>query len=102
MKRVLLGVREARCREERIDPSSLPRHPPASPGEPTTASYMVGMLDQVGTVEEGKIADLIVLAGNPLDHISNIRKLKMVFKNGLPVNLARDEGQTSFWELYFR
>lgn len=48
---------------------------------------MVGLLDQVGTVEEGKIADLIVLAGNPLDHISNIRKLKMVFKDGLPVNL---------------
>ncbi len=63
---------------------------------------MVGLLDQVGTVEEGKIADLIVLAGNPLDHISNIRKLMMVFKDGLPVNLARDEGQTSFWELYFR
>lgn len=66
------------------------------------AADMVGMLDQVGTVEEGKIADLIVLGGNPLDHISNIRKLKMVFKDGLPVNLARDEGQTSFWELYFR
>ena len=63
---------------------------------------MVGLLDRVGTVEEGKIADLIVLADNPLDHISNIRKLKMVFKDGLPVNLARDEGQTSFWELYFR
>ena len=63
---------------------------------------MVGLLDRVGTVEEGKIADLIVLADNPLDHISNIRKLKMVFKDGLPVNLAREEGQTSFWELYFR
>ena len=66
------------------------------------SAEMVGLLGQVGTVEEGKIADLIVLADNPLDHISNIRKLKMVFKDGLPVNLARDEGQTSFWELYFR
>ena len=63
---------------------------------------MVGLLDRVGTVEEGKIADLIVLADDPLDRISNIRKLKMVFKDGLPVSLVRDEGQTSFWELYFR
>jgi len=63
---------------------------------------MVGLLDRLGTVEVGKIADLIVVEGNPLDHISNIRKLAMVFKDGLPVNLTRDEGQTSFWELYFR
>ena len=63
---------------------------------------MVGMLDRLGTVEEGKIADLIVIEDNPLDHISNIRKLVMVLKDGLPVNLTRDEGQTSFWELYFR
>jgi len=62
---------------------------------------MVGDLDKLGTVEEGKLADLIVLADNPLDHISNIRKLKMVFKDGKPVNLERDEGQTSFWKLYF-
>ena len=62
---------------------------------------MVGDLDKLGTVEEGKLADLIVLAGNPLDHISNIRKLEMVFKDGKPVNLEKDEGQTSFWKLYF-
>jgi imidazolonepropionase-like amidohydrolase len=62
---------------------------------------MVDRLDDLGTVEEGKLADLIVLADNPLDHISNIRRLKMVFKDGKPVNLEKDEGQTSFWKLYF-
>ncbi len=62
---------------------------------------MVGDLDKLGTVEEGKLADLIVLSDNPLDHISNIRKLKMVFKDGKPVNLEKDEGQASFWKLYF-
>jgi len=66
-----------------------------------TSAEMNGLLDDLGTVEVGKIADLIVLAGNPLEHISNIRKLSMVFKDGLPVNLARDEGQASFWDLYF-
>jgi len=62
---------------------------------------MVGVLDDLGTVEKGKFADLVVLERNPLDHISNIRTLKMVFKDGLPVNLGKNEGQASFWKLYF-
>ena len=65
------------------------------------SAEMNHVLDEVGTIEVGKIADLIVLSGNPLEHISNIRKLRMVFKDGKPVNLARDEGQASFWDLYF-
>jgi imidazolonepropionase-like amidohydrolase len=59
-------------------------------------------LDKLGTIEEGKLADLIVVTGNPLDNISNLRKLKMVFKDGKPVNLTKDEGQTSFRKLYFK
>jgi len=58
------------------------------------------VLDRLGTVEEGKLADLIVVSDSPLDNISNLRKLEMVFKDGKPVNLEKDEGQTSFWELY--
>jgi imidazolonepropionase-like amidohydrolase len=60
-----------------------------------------GVLDRLGTIEAGKLADLIVVTGNPLENISNLRKLKMVFKAGKPVNLTKDEGQTSFWKLYF-
>jgi imidazolonepropionase-like amidohydrolase len=63
---------------------------------------MCGVLDELGTVEKGKIADLIVVIGNPLENISNLRKLKMVFKDGKSVNLTKDEGRTSFWELYFK
>ncbi|GAF81255.1 unnamed protein product [marine sediment metagenome] len=59
------------------------------------------VLDKLGTVEEGKLADLIVVSDNPLDNISNLRTLEMVFKDGKPVNLEKDEGQTSFWKLYF-
>jgi len=59
------------------------------------------VLDELGTVEQGKIADLIVVEDNPLDNISNLRKLKMVFKDGQKVNLGKDEGQNSFWKLYF-
>jgi imidazolonepropionase-like amidohydrolase len=59
------------------------------------------VLDKLGTVEEGKLADLIVVADNPLDNISNLRTLEMVFKDGKRVNLERDEGQATFWKLYF-
>jgi len=65
------------------------------------SAEMCDMLSDLGTVEEGKIADLIVLEDNPLHHISNLRKLKMVFKDGKPVNLEKDEGLASFWDLYF-
>jgi imidazolonepropionase-like amidohydrolase len=61
-----------------------------------------GVLDKLGTVEQGKIADLIVVERNPLENISNLRKLKMVFKDGKHVDLKKDEGQASFWELYFK
>jgi imidazolonepropionase-like amidohydrolase len=56
----------------------------------------------MGTVEESKLADLIVVSDNPLDNISNLRKLEMLFKDGKPVNLEKDEGKTSFWKLYFK
>jgi len=63
---------------------------------------MVGVLDELGTLEAGKLADLIVVEENPLENISNLRKLQMVIKDGKPVNLSRDEGEASFWELYFK
>ena len=65
------------------------------------SAEMVGMLDDLGTVEAGKLADLIVVEKNPLENISNLRTLSMVIKDGKLVNLAENEGQTSFWKLYF-
>jgi imidazolonepropionase-like amidohydrolase len=67
-----------------------------------SSAEMVGRAEELGTIEVGKIADLIVVRENPLEHISNLRKLSMVFKDGVPVNLTRSEGQKSFWELYLR
>jgi hypothetical protein len=42
----------------------------------------LGMQSQVGTIETGKKANLIILNNNPLTNISNIRSLKWVYKSG--------------------
>ena len=42
----------------------------------------LGIEDKIGTVETGKYADLILLDANPLENISNTRKISGVFVNG--------------------
>ena len=46
-----------------------------------------GMLDEIGTVEEGKLADLILLGADPLADIRNIRRLERVMTSGRIVDL---------------
>jgi len=43
---------------------------------------------ELGTVEVGKRADLIVLGGNPLESISNIRKVERVVTGGVMYDTA--------------
>lgn len=49
------------------------------------AAELCGVGDELGTIEQGKIADLIVVADNPLADIQNLRRLLMVFKEGTVV-----------------
>jgi imidazolonepropionase-like amidohydrolase len=51
---------------------------------PNSASY-IQMSDQLGTLEPGKLADLILLDGNPLDGYWNMLNTKMVLKGGVIV-----------------
>jgi len=43
----------------------------------------IGLEKQVGSLEPGKLADLLVLNSNPLDDIHNSRDLEYVVKNGV-------------------
>ena len=49
---------------------------------------VMGVEKEVGTIEEGKRADLIVLNGNPLDDIHNTRNVEYVITNGVIYNCA--------------
>jgi imidazolonepropionase-like amidohydrolase len=50
-----------------------------------TAAEAIGVADRVGTIEEGKIADIILIEGCPLDNIDLLHdedKIRMVMKEG--------------------
>jgi imidazolonepropionase-like amidohydrolase len=48
---------------------------------PNAARY-VGLADQIGTLEAGKLADIILIDGNPTLNIYEMLKTKVVLKEG--------------------
>jgi imidazolonepropionase-like amidohydrolase len=53
------------------------------------AARFVGMADQIGTLEAGKLADIILIDGNPTLNIYEMLKTKIVLKEGKVVIGAR-------------
>jgi imidazolonepropionase-like amidohydrolase len=50
------------------------------------AAEAIGMKDEVGTLEAGKLADVISVAGNPLVDIASLQQVRLVMQGGRRVD----------------
>jgi imidazolonepropionase-like amidohydrolase len=48
-----------------------------------SAAELLDMADRVGTIENGKLADLVAVPGNPLDDITAMQRVAFVMKDGV-------------------
>jgi imidazolonepropionase-like amidohydrolase len=46
------------------------------------AAEMVGWSDRIGTIESGKFADLVAVAGDPIADITELERVRFVMKGG--------------------
>jgi imidazolonepropionase-like amidohydrolase len=63
------------------------------------AAEATGTLDSRGTIEPGKLADLILVDGDPIANISDIRRVSFVMKGGVafyPAEVYESVGVTRF------
>ena len=51
-----------------------------------TAARVLGASEEIGTIEVGKLADLVILNADPLEDIRNTRNIWMVIKGGVEVD----------------
>lgn len=55
----------------------------------SNGAEFLGELDKIGTLAVGKLADLVVLDGDPSGNIKDIEKVEMVFKDGVGYDSAK-------------
>jgi len=51
------------------------------------AAEAIGVGDDLGSIEAGKLADMVIVDGNPLDDIHDAMKVRTVIKNGIVYEL---------------
>jgi imidazolonepropionase-like amidohydrolase len=57
--------------------------------ETVSAAELLGVLDRLGSIEPGKLADVIAVEGNPLVDIAALEHVKLVMKGGVVVKDSR-------------
>jgi len=55
----------------------------------SNGAEFLGQLDKLGTLAPGKMADLVLIHGDPSLNISDIEKVEMVFKDGIGYDSAK-------------
>ena len=78
-----------------IDELELMQHAGLTPNQVITAATRnaaehLGLLKDIGTIEPGKIADLLLVDGDPTRDIADVRKIVYVFQSG---NIVYDPKQ---------
>ena len=58
-------------------------------GTTSDAADFAGATDR-GVIAEGRIADFLVLADNPLENIKNTRKISLIVLSGKAINIDKD------------
>ncbi len=53
------------------------------------SAQVTGHATQLGSIEAGKLADVILVDGNPLENISDIRRVELTIKNGNIYNVEK-------------
>jgi imidazolonepropionase-like amidohydrolase len=46
------------------------------------AATLLGRADRIGTIEPGKDADIIAIAGNPIEDVKRLERVDFVMKGG--------------------
>ncbi|MDE0131683.1 MAG: amidohydrolase family protein [bacterium] len=61
-------------------------------GATSNAARLLGLESQIGTVEQGKMADLVAVDENPLSDVSAMRGISLVMQSG---RVVRDDRSAS-------
>ena len=66
----------------------------------SNAAEMLGWQDRIGTIEPGKFADLVAVAGDPVGDITELERVRFVMKDGKVIRneLGASEAMRSNWE----
>ena len=49
----------------------------------------LGKEDELGSIQEGKLADMVLLDADPLEDINNAKKIHLVIKNGSVIDTKK-------------